>query len=197
MKKFRYILTVVVGLLAIQSIQADGTGEVLWWMVEEDDENPQRVVDWYGTPSTISEIGANSARLRAEDASGTVTYLDFYVLNPYTDDFEEWPGLDGAAIPVWAYADVSGMESYSFAVELGNWENGEWVKTLVDSEPVPYDNLQAHIKEWDGIDPIDSFAWIPSAYSVPEPSSGLLVLLGGAFMALRRRRNVGSCSGTR
>ena len=192
MKLLRYILPVVVGLLACLSLHAEGIGEVLWWMVEEDDENPQRVVDWYGTPATISEIGADSARLRAQDASGTVTYLDFYVLDPDTGEFEQWPGQEGAGIPVWAYADVGGMESYSFAVELGNWENGEWVKTLVTSETIPYDNLRSHIKEWDGIESIDSFAWIPAAYAVPEPSSGLLVLLGGALMALRRRRNGGS-----
>lgn len=172
-------------------ISAHADEALLWWLVDEDAPSP--VVDWYGTPSTISDIGATDARLRVEDANGTVAYLDFYVLNDDTPpEYERWsPGSAGAGIPVWAYADVTDYTdpAYSFAVELGNWDyEAGWVKTLASSEAVPYNNLLDHIGVWQGRDPVVASPWKPSAYSVPEPSSGLLMLLGGALLALRRRK---------
>ena len=91
---------------------------------------------------------------------------------------------------MWAFTDVSQYSSseYSFAVELGNWEAGEWVTTLASTELVPYDSIASHIAEWQGIEAIPTLAWSPTTYSVPEPSSGLLMLLGGALLALRRRK---------
>ena len=191
MKTFSCILTLLGALFCLSTKAEDA--QLLWWIVEDDpDDPPVPVVDWYGTPSPISEIGATAARLRVDDASGTVTYLDFYMAN--TDEppkYELWePGSNGAGIPVWAYADVTRYAdaSYSFAVELGNYENGKWVKTLASTDSVPYNNMQEHIGTWEGINPVVKSPWKPAAYAVPEPSSGLLMLLGGALLALRRRR---------
>lgn len=86
------------------------------------------------------------------------------------------------------------LNQLSFAIELGNWENGEWV-TLATSGTMSYSDLTVtdsdgvHILQMrDGIE-LDNFQpWAPTAYSVPEPSSGLLVLIGASLLALRRRR---------
>ena len=174
-------------MLFCRNSQAD----VLWWMVDED-ESPAPVVDWYGTPSSISDIGANSARLRVDGPSDTSTYLNFYILDPETKSWDLWPGDGGAGIPLESFADlgVYNDPAYSFAVELGNWEDGKWVKTLVASEPVSYDSIKGHIANWAGaeVEPVKAPPWQPLSYSVPEPSSGLLVLIGGALLALRRRK---------
>jgi hypothetical protein len=38
------------------------------------------------------------------------------------------------------------------------------------------------------MNPLDITAWTPTAFTeIPEPSSGLLLLIGGALLALRRR----------
>ena len=185
----RASLPILCLLATLFCLSAKADEQLLWWMVEDDDST---VVDWYGTPSSITDIGATDARLRVDDANGTVAYLDFYMLNDDSPPvYERWtPGSDGAGIPVWAYADVTGYTaaSYSFAIELGNYEDGEWVKTLASTDSVPYNNMQEHIGTWEGITPVVTSPWKPASYSVPEPSSGLLMLIGGALLALRRRR---------
>ena len=186
MRIFSYIFTFL-GLICCLSVQADE--QLLWWLVSADDV----VEDWYGSESTVEAIGATDARLRVTDSSGNPTYLNFWV---WDDDGYgnvervEIGGVDGTFIPVEAWADVSGYTSaeYSFAVELGNVVNGEWVTTLASSEPVPYNNMQSHIGSWSDIQSDLTTYWIPSSYAVPEPSSGLLMLLGGALLALRRRK---------
>ena len=45
-----------------------------------------------------------------------------------------------------------------------------------------------HVGSWSDIASDLTGVWKPSGYSVPEPSSGLLMLIGGALLALRRRR---------
>jgi hypothetical protein len=174
----------LLGILCCLSAKATEE-QLLWWLVEPDDV----VEDWYGSPSTVSAIGATDARLRVDNASGDViAYLDFYVQEEGSALTERWSGVDGWEIPVEAFAIVDGYTSaeYSFAVELGNYANGAWVKTLASSDPLPYASIREHIGVWNGIQPELASTWIPSSYSVPEPSSGLLMVIGGALLALRR-----------
>ena len=84
----------------------------------------------------------------------------------------------------------------SFAIELGNWENGEGV-TLATSGTMSYSDLAVttqdgvHILQMrDGIELNNFQPWSPNAYVVPEPSSGLLALIGAGLLALRRRRRL-------
>ena len=188
MKTVSYIFAIL-GILF--SLSARGEGNILWWLVNPGDT----VEDWYGSESTIAAIGATDARLRVDDGKGNSTYLNFLA---WVDDGdghvkqEEIGGAAGTFVPVEAWADLSAYSgaAYSFSVELGNIANGEWVKTLVSSAPVYYDWLKSnkHIGSWDDINADLTKPWKPSSYSVPEPSSGLLMLIGGVLLALRRRK---------
>jgi hypothetical protein len=63
----------------------------------------------------------------------------------------------------------------------------------MESERVSYGDLVAkmHITDWKHDYPSYGQAWSPGNYSVvPEPSGGMLVLIGGALLALRRKRGV-------
>ena len=83
--------------------------------------------------------------------------------------------------------------SLSFAIELGNYnnENETWT-TLATSGSLNYTSLQSagytYMPSSGELALATLTAWAPMAYSVPEPSSGLLLLLGASLLALKRRR---------
>ena len=188
MRKFRHIFLLFAGLLASMCLKAEDGGTILWWLIEDSSNPPP--VDWYGTPATMADIGADSARLRVDDAGGTVAYLDFYMLDPISGDYELWSGPEGGSIPVWAFTDIAGYTSpeYKFSVELGQWESGDWVKSLAFSEPVSYATIAEHVGTWEEMLGPDATPWSPSSYTVPEPSAGLLMMLGAAALVLRRKQ---------
>ena len=96
--------------------------------------------------------------------------------------------------PIGDYA--AGTPEYNFIVEIGNvaWDESSgtasWVETIAKSESVSYTWLYEanHIGATFDLNPPPGKAWTPTAFTeTPEPSSGLLLLIGGALLALRRR----------
>jgi len=87
------------------------------------------------------------------------------------------------------YTNLSGYESgYSFWMELylGDSRVDHMLK------PVAWENFQDYVISASSINDFNLSA-DPGAYNfassmIPEPSSGLLFLMGGALLALRRRR---------
>ena len=146
-----------------------------------------------------------------EDFSGTVVYLDLYYKD-YEYDPPRWvvdptaePRLDSAWIENGVMAgDDSGaaytmaslgtlgdvdFSQYSFAIELGAWssntDDAKWLLAGV-SAIATYDQLAAFRNVEIGVQ--SQMAWNPGAYAAPEPTSGLLLLIGGALLALKRKR---------
>ena len=105
--------------------------------------------------------------------------------------------LDETRPPQTMYAFVTDYASaeYSFAIELGSYGSGEWT-TLATSASLTYQQLQtgdgvngSYITTYDATLPVPQGIWAPTSYNVPEPSSGLLILIGASLLALRRRRS--------
>ena len=193
-------------LPAVGDDETPYSGEVLWWMVgkpREDDGviSGITISDFDGTPIarnadgtyTVRDMDINAARVRVV---GTDNYLKL------VDDIDGTvqvliPPTTGA-VPDYFFAAVVPYNSaeYSFQVELGNWDydNETWVSLAV-SEVASYDTLRntAHnIATWstDAQPTPTGGYWAPNAYTVPEPTGGLLFVVGGALLALRRRRRV-------
>lgn len=106
------------------------------------------------------------------------------------------PGPSGDAL----VADISGYgPTTSFYIELMNEVtiNGEkqFTSILALGSPVTYETLLL-MEVIEGLASgqmvgemrVANSVWNPSNYVVPEPTSGLLLLMGAAVLALRRRR---------
>lgn len=152
---------------------AHAAEEVIWWQVPADPD----VTTFHEGIKSASELGADNARVLASNG-------DYLVIPPPDQESLEIP-MDGA----WFALLPSSPEGLSFMVELGNWENGEWVG-VAQSRSYTYAELHDYIiRNWGGPDAIPAIEpWGAGGYVVPEPSSGFLLLIGGGLLALRRKR---------
>lgn len=205
-------MAVLAAAILTAGVASAGAGDVLFWMVDDNavvwhPDSP----DW--TTSPISDFfdsyagGSDfAARIRVTGGNITTdTFLDLYDLSDGTTysgefgvDFADNGGYWGAGVPTGNQSpsgDYSaGSPEYSFTVELGNITddgNGGWTWTTVaHSATETYSSLvrQGFIHPTFDLNPSSMVAWNPGAFAVPEPSSGLLTLIGFAFLALRRKR---------
>ena len=164
-------------------------------------------------PDSANRDFAARIRVTGGNISGE-TYLGLYYIDPDdgsividsgalgVDFYELDSGYWGAGVPTGnqspSGAYSAGTPEYSFIVELGNvtWDansgTASWVRTVAVSESASYSSLGAFIGQTFDINPPATGIWIPTSFhEVPEPSGGLLMLIGGALLALRRRRNGG------
>lgn len=188
---------------------ADGQLQFLWWQIGDPSS------DLAGTLSSFSfedEDGnsvssdstwvsqANAARVRVVETGGYLTTADQSLDTQRLDGYYPFPD-DPFTIPNVALADITNFvpgshdsPEYHFVVELGNWNevNGDWTKVADSKDAITYDYIynEGHLKTFNNGEPvaIGTQSWKPTTYVVPEPSGGLLVLLGAAGLLLRRRR---------
>lgn len=189
MARFRFRFLAAILLLVGSSLmpaRADEAGALLW-MIERPDIVDRGPADGYVSPEGLSITGA---RVVATDSDGASVYLnlcydggdgDFVVteisLASLTSDYR--------AGPLWAsLAGLSNAESYTYAIELGTMDHGMW-NVLAVSDPHSFSQLDAFVA-YDAMSvPVD--IWSPHSYSIPEPSSGILLLVGAALLMLRRK----------
>lgn len=167
-------------------VLADEAG-VLLWMVDNPEIVDRGSVAGYVSPEGLS---ATAARVVATDSDGASVYLnlcydagdgDFVVtdisLASLTSDYR--------AGPLWAsFSGLDNPESFFYAIELGTVSDGGWTALAV-SDVYTFAQLD-RFTSYDAMSvPVD--IWMPHSYSVPEPSSGLLLIMGMAVLALRRK----------
>lgn len=155
---------------------------------------PAEVLYWMGDASEneIDYVYARVGVVSAGDTETVITYLNDVDGNP------SYLGNEGGYLTGASWADLGSYSSseYAFFVEIQNYgvlntdPTGEdqWYtagvsqfssyQDLVSSGYVYVNSLAA---------PNITGAWAP-AVSVPEPTSGLLMLLGTSLLLLRRRR---------
>ena len=182
--------------------------EVLYWMVGDD-----ATVNDHGTYSSVSDFlptetddSWSAARIRVTggDIVGDV-FLDVYdtdgTLQVGSGALgiafgDTGSGYWGAGVPTGNQSPLGGYAGtspeYSFIIELGNvsWDGNaaSWVETVAVSQSATYSDISRYIHTSFDPNPTVGGAWAPTAYNVPEPSSGLLLLVGGGLLLLRRRK---------
>ena len=182
--------------------------DVLYWMIDN-----SATVEKDGVTSSISSFfesydapdgSAFAARVRVTGGNiqdGQDVFLDLYIPNygldegggEYGVEFSKVGGYWGAGVPTGNQSpsgDYSaGTPEYSFIVELGNIDSGDNWTTVATSASATYSSLANYIHQTFDMNPSSMAVWTPTQFSsVPEPSGGLLTVLGFAFLALRRRR---------
>ena len=163
-----------IGVMALGALVARATEEVLWWQVPEDPD----VTTFREGVKKASELGGVQARVVTTDG-------EYLVIPP---GFEP-PSLSVPMGEAWFAVFPDNPQSLLFMVELGNWVDGSWV-VAAQSQSYTYAQLQSHIvQDWSNpyADPAIT-PWVAEGYVVPEPSSGILLLIGGGLLALRRKR---------
>jgi hypothetical protein len=186
---------------------ASAEDDILYWMVDsnatvEKDGVTTSVASFfesYGAP----EGSAFAARVRVTGGDiqdGKDVFLDLYIPGYGLDEgggawgveFSDAGGYWGAGVPTGNQSpsgDYSaGTPEYSFIVELGNIDSSDNWTTVATSAAATYSSLGNYIHQTFDINPGQIAVWAPTAFSVPEPSSGLLTLIGFSFLALRRKR---------
>ena len=183
--------------------------DVLYWMVDN-----SATVEKDGVTSLISSFfesydapdgSAFAARVRVTGGDiqdGQDVFLDLYIPGygldegggEYGVEFSEVGGYWGAGVPTGNQSpsgDFSaGTPEYSFIVELGNIDSSDNWTTVATSASATYSSLGDYIHETFDINPGQIAVWTPTTFTapVPEPSSGLLMAVGLALLALRRKR---------
>ncbi len=148
---------------------------------------------------------AFAARVRVTGGGiqdGQDVFLDMYIPGSGLDEgggeygvvFSDVGGYWGAGVPTGNQSPLGGYSAgspeYSFIVELGNIDSSDNWTTVATSASVAYSSLGDYIHQTFDINPSTLAAWTPTAFTaVPEPSGGLLMTMGLALLALRRKRS--------
>jgi len=85
-------------------------------------------------------------------------------------------------------SDLSGASGYSYYIEIVKYDGAGAQYGVAKSETQTYTQLANANYVGDILSPAALVPWTGGAYSAPEPSSAMLVLVGMALVALKRKR---------
>jgi len=203
-------LALVAAALLTVGVSSAAENDVLYWMVDDSasvkrtDGTTATISDYFASPDVAVSGSAYAARVRVTGGGiqdGQDVFLDLYTPKHGVDEgngeygvlFSDDSGYWGAGVPTGNQSpsgDYSaGTPEFSFIVELGNIDSNDNWTTVATSAATAYSSLGDYIHQTFDVNPGQVAVWTPSHFTaVPEPTSGLLTLIGFAFLALRRKR---------
>ena len=167
-------LKILALLSALTALPVLGDVEALYWQVTSE-MNPK-------------PIFFSAAAFAAVDGNGKVTYLTDALGNA-------WQAANANSTTEVIASLLSSdtyKTGYSFYIELMNQDtSGNWYTAgAVNNNGVNYSwsDIQAHVYSSSSMSMTLAQPLAFGTAHIPEPTSGLLMLFGGALLALRRRR---------
>ncbi len=169
--------------------------DVLYWQLTE-----TPTVDLGGEDSYTVDFNYSVAIYATADSGVTKTYLSNYVAGSSSNlKVDEVPsslaGFPGSTLLLGADLTDLGVSSsgsyadYTFFIEIFNPEGQALYQTSISgtdavADANKYISTAEFTSKWNSAN-----AWKPSTFSaVPEPTSGMMLLMGMALLALRRRK---------
>ena len=186
-----------------------GENDVLYWMVDNtatvtpsSGGEAMSVGAFFSSHELATEGSAFAARIRVTGGDITEdTFLDLYIPGygldvgggEYGVEFSEVGGYYGAGVPTGNQSPSgnysAGDPEYSFILELGNIDSSDNWTTVATSAAATYSSIADYIHQTFDMNPSSMAVWTPTEFSaVPEPSCGMLMAVGMALLALRRKR---------
>ena len=191
---------------------------VLYWRVDADATVDGVALNDYVSPSAQEmydfDLEGHSGRIAAaRTVAYTGTSIEPMLMTIYQNDEGKWTSTDiddvyirgkdmttivgtGGGMYSHFTVDPDDIAGMSFAIELGNWEDGAWV-TLAASDRLNYAQLTKTSQDgYHVLQLTDNFQlhnyqpWNPRTYAVPEPSTALLTMIGLGLIGLMRKRRV-------
>ena len=199
-------LTAAILLVLACAARGDQDNVLLWWfndpeIAEVGGGASIHAGNLVGRGGDAQGKTVNALRISVTDNEGHKVYLNLAsqsMADTAAVTWQSWMALPDVDGDFWAgpgYADLAGLKlsetGLMFAIELGNLQTDDgfnWIVLAGSAGSSLQDLIDGgHIISSD-LSVQGSSDWKAAGYSVPEPSSGLLVLIGGALLALRRRR---------
>lgn len=189
MKTTFKLLTAAALAATVWGVCADSTlEEVLLWQWSNPD-----IAQFHGDPVKASELDINAARVQVLGEGGdSPVYLSFYSTDGNATELGITLGLSPDGNINTAYIGLGSYvgNTYQYMVELGNWDGSTWAMGG-KSNVADYNTLksQGFISSGATSPASGNFGWTGGGYVVPEPTGGVLILVGLAALALRRLKS--------
>ena len=192
----------VLFLLCGQALFADEGDSYLFWMI-----SPNEVMAPYGTVISEGHYYAQVGYAKSDtdvSSQGLTGYLNLYAevggdrINDASADSLAWGTTANDNIRTWDSGNVLGVQSApvfaKFTSALTSQNYSYYVELLNEAGQVAgygsfgtYEDLAGYLSSRQGA-ATPGMMKLPGPFLIPEPTSGMLVLLGVAGLALRRRK---------